>query len=382
MSILQDLFNAVLYFKPWEIVYEYQQGLHFRKGVTKEKKIKWARKDLENIVKEEKKTINQLGGGLKVSFSTRFLPEKHIKYPQGYMKNWLGLPRHSKRYKNLKDDELEQIVREEKKVIKDAGGYLSLIFADNKINLPEGYKRSWVTGFPKHKKRYEKLSFDEKEKIDSEEKEVVRQNGGYLSLLIPSVFPVKHSEFPKGYGRKRLSGLPKHGKRYETSKILRPGLYWKIPIIDDIVKAVIKERCDDIGNVSIPTSKTDDSVRSVNISAKVRYELADFHRADMEVEDYQNSLKEYTLVLLGKHGWGKPWKDWRDPVKIEEMEKKMLEELRKLVTDKWGIKVHNLKITDCIPSTTRNVQRIMYEGQAPPVSPITPGNYPPTNNEF
>lgn len=75
-----------------------------------------------------------------------------------------------------------------------------------------------------------KRNAKELERIVSEQREVRNNCGGYLAFVGPF-----KPELPKGYTLSKITGLPRNSKRAEKSKVLRPGLYFHIPVIDHIV---------------------------------------------------------------------------------------------------------------------------------------------------
>jgi hypothetical protein len=197
-----------------------------------------------------------------------------------------------------------------------------------------------------------KRNAKELERIVSEERDVRKSCGGYLAFVGPF-----KPELAKGYTLSKITGLPRHSKRAEKSKVLRPGLYFHIPVIDHIVIDYKQEKVLNLENISIPTVGAHS--KSMIISCNIRYELFDLYKAYTAVHDYERSLKDYTLSILAVYSRGKKYDNWKDPKVISCLEKQVAEELRKLVTEKWGLKIHRVYITDHVEG---KVQRIMYEG--------------------
>ena len=93
MTWVQDIFEYFDKFRFWEIVNEYQQGLHFRKGVVMKRRIKYHGPELDEIVADEKKTMNENGGRRKY-----LMPFSRPEVPEGYKRSfWTGLLKHPKR---------------------------------------------------------------------------------------------------------------------------------------------------------------------------------------------------------------------------------------------------------------------------------------------
>lgn len=194
----------------------------------------------------------------------------------------------------------------------------------------------------------------ELEEIVAEERKVIHDSGGYIDL----VFRRKKPIFPEGYRRNNITGLPRHQKRFKTDKVLRPGLYFHLPIVEDIKIYSKQEKVLSLENISVPTTEADS--RAVVISCNIRYELLNFYKAFTAVHDYERSLRDYTLAILAKFSRGKTYEDWKKPETIEKLEDDVLRDVRKLVTDKWGLTVHKIYITDNVACT---IQKVLYEGK-------------------
>src|SRR3989338_4309459 len=150
-----------------------------------------------------------------------------------------------------------------------------------------------------------KLNQEDLEKIVAEEKEAIKKEGGKLQYIIPFCNP----------------------------RILN------------------------LGNISVPT--TDEQSKVITISCNLRYEILDYYDAYTQVHNYEESLKSHTLSVLARQSRGKNFEQWKNAEFITELEKKTLDELRDVATDKWGLKIHEIYITDNVPST---FQRVLYEG--------------------
>jgi hypothetical protein len=240
MSFIQEIVDLIGKLRFFDVVHEYEQGLYFRNGLVKEKRIKrQPKKELEDLVKAEDEAMELRGG--KQNFYMPF----------------------------------------------------------RRPNLPQGYRRSFWTGRALHPKRFH--------------------------------------------------------------KVLRPGVYIYIPFIDSVVKDYKQERVLNLGYISGPTTDAHPADKVMAVSCNIRYELMDFYKAYTSVHDYEASLKDHTLSILAKHCRGKSYEVWRDPDEIEKVEAATLEELRSVVTEKWGLKIHNVYITDNAPC---HIRRIVHEGTA------------------
>lgn len=200
-------------------------------------------------------------------------------------------------------------------------------------------------------KRRKKITLEEQAKFKSEESKLLQQMG-YLPFL-----PFRRPALPESYVQSKLTGLPLHRNRF--SKVLQPGFYFHLPIIEEIVKDYKQEKVLNLGNITVPTVNGDD--KSILVSCNLRYELMDFYKAYTSVHDYEASLKDHTLSILAKHSRGKKYKEWQDPQVISQLEEEVLNELSELVTEKWGLKIHRVYITDNVPCY---VQRLAHEGHS------------------
>ncbi|MBW2999672.1 hypothetical protein KY339_03290 [Candidatus Woesearchaeota archaeon] len=240
MSFIEDIAAFFNNFKFYEVVHEFQQGLHFRKGIVLARKIKYH------------------------------------------------------------GSELEEILKQEKEVTKECGGKSKFILPFSRPELPEGYKRSFITG------------------------------------------------------------MPRHPKRYKRSKVLRAGLYFNIPLLDDIIVEDKQERVVNLGYIGVPTIDEGDESEVLFISCNIRYEIKDYYKAHVAVSDYDQTIQDHALSVLAVHSRGRKYDDWKDSKVIQEIENKVVEELRKIATEKWGLKIHRVYITDHVSC---NMQRVAYEGQ-------------------
>ena len=195
-----------------------------------------------------------------------------------------------------------------------------------------------------------RLGLDEEQKINSLEKELLKEMG-YVRFL-----PFRRPELPDGFRQSKLSGLPLHNGRY--SKILRPGLYFFFPPTGHIVTDSIQERVLNLGNIAVPT--TDKDSKSMFVSCNLRYELQNLYLAYTEVHDYEVSLKDHTLSILAECSRGKAYAEWTQKEAIDDLEKEVLQALQ-LKAEEWGLKIHHIYITDNVPC---QVQRLAHDGSA------------------
>ncbi|VVB77600.1 Stomatin [uncultured archaeon] len=198
---------------------------------------------------------------------------------------------------------------------------------------------------------------EELEEIVAEEKKVIEDNGGKLKLIKDYYSGVDNMKLPKGWKKHRITGLPRHEKRYEKDKILRPGLYFNIPLYDAIVIHNKKQKVLNLGNISILT--TDSEPKRLTVSCNIRYELMDLYRAFTEVDNYEKSLVDYGLSILAMHSRGRRYKEWADTNIVKEVEELVRDDLRNIATRDWGLKIHQVYVTDNVES---DFNRVAHEG--------------------
>ncbi len=201
-------------------------------------------------------------------------------------------------------------------------------------------------------KRNRWLDDETRRSCEAQERSLVKVMG-YSAFL-----PFRRPKLPEEFVQSGYNGFPVHKDRF--SKVLRPGFYLHLPIIDDIVTQSKQEKVLNLGNITVPT--TDNESKVVVVSCNLRYEMHDFYKAYTAVHDYEDSLKDHTLSILAKHSRGKAYSEWKDTDVVSELEEKVLADLREVVTEKWGLEVHKVYITDNVKCT---MQRMLHEG--PPV---------------
>jgi len=199
-----------------------------------------------------------------------------------------------------------------------------------------------------------RLTADEKHILRASERKVIRDNGGYRRYILPFSFP----NIPRDYSRSFWTGLPRHKKRRQRSRILRPGLYFHLPLIDDIIKDSNQERVLNLGNISVPTTDECEKSRVMVISCNIRYKLMDIYRACIKIDDYEDSIKDHTLSILAELSRGKMYEEWKDPGMVSVLENRVRDEVRKVATEKWGLEIIRIYVTDNVSS---NVERMMHE---------------------
>lgn len=196
----------------------------------------------------------------------------------------------------------------------------------------------------------------ELEEIVQGERRVADENGGRLGLFFDRKKPL-----PEGYGRGVLTGQPVDSKRYEKQKVLMPGFYWNIPILDDIIVRPQQEIVLNLGNVAVPT--VDEENTEVNVSCNIRYELWDLEKAFVAVHDYEQSLRDHALSILAKSSRGRTYEQWKTSSVVEELEEQVKKDLEPVVTEEWGLKIYKVYVTSNVRC---NVQSVFLEANGSP----------------
>ena len=173
-------------------------------------------------------------------------------------------------------------------------------------------------------------------------------------------WPFHRPSLPEGYKRSWVDGRLLHPNRF--SKLLRPGLHVYVPVLEYLIIDSGQEYILNLKSIVVTTSDKDVSIL---ISANIRYQLLDLYRAVTAVHDYEASLRDHALSILAQVSMGRPhefWKmgrDQKDRPELKKLEDEVEDELRKLVTERWGIKIHQVYLTDVAPVT---VYRQFHDG--------------------
>ena len=133
---------------------------------------------------------------------------------------------------------------------------------------------------------------------------------------------------------------PESSKRF--SRILDPALYAHWPFVDSIVTDNIQQRVLNLPAVTIQSAEGE----NITLSCNIRYQVMDFYRAYTAVHDYEASLKDHALSILAKGGMGLPKERLTKREEVLKLAEEVRKDLRKVVTDEWGLKIHEVYVTD------------------------------------
>lgn len=201
--------------------------------------------------------------------------------------------------------------------------------------------------------------------------------------ILPFMHIRRINEVPDNYYMSKFTGKPVHEDRKKKDKILRPGFYAYVPVFYEVETDTIQDRALNLKNISvccnnvrsIIISETDKNVpipenleKKIFVSCNIIYYILDFYRANNKVTDYESALRTHGLSVLARKSRDMSYYDWTNKEKIEILEKVVLNDLRKKVTDKWGLKIPELTITEGIP---HELYRLIHEGDQG-------GSFPPT----
>ncbi len=211
-------------------------------------------------------------------------------------------------------------------------------------------------------RRRKKIPLGELNRIEFEEKELVDVIGKW-KFFIPGSRP----NLPSGYQRRFLNGFPLHKDRY--TEILEPGTYFYLPLIDEIHQDSIQERILNLGNITVPTT---DGEHSEIVSCNLRYRVVNLKKAYLAVHNYEKSLRDHTMSILAKYCRGKTSEQWKDPKTVDEVENNVEEDLKE-ATEKWGLLIHKVYITD---NVLCKVIRLTHDGQPIGIQYIRDGTSP------
>ena len=222
------------------------------------------------------------------------------------------------------------------------------------VEIVYEYQQGLYLFLGKARERTRQLTPEQEETYSKLEREVAHD---YRRLgIFKSLMPL-----PPEYRRSLLTGKPLHKDRY--SKILGCGGYLLFPGLCNVIKASAQEKPLDLGSITVLSA--DDPPVALSISCNILYKLEDLYKAYTAVDDYEDSLKIETLSQLSECCYGRKLTEWKERETIRTVQDETTKLLQESVTERWGLKILDLTITDVAPSTT---QRVVYTGQSIPVT--------------
>ena len=138
------------------------------------------------------------------------------------------------------------------------------------------------------------------------------------------------------YERGVLLRFGKYRKTYDS-----PGLYFKIPLVDEPITCNITTRTERVGHQSLTTKDK----KEVVVSSMVKYHIEDVKIYLLEVEEAIEAIADITQGIIKRHITDT---DWIDCIN-NDFDKDITKEVRKEVK-KWGITIDLITITEIATS--------------------------------
>jgi regulator of protease activity HflC (stomatin/prohibitin superfamily) len=134
--------------------------------------------------------------------------------------------------------------------------------------------------------------------------------------------------------REYQNGLTlRFGKFY---RVLTPGLWFKIPFIDEVSEHFIATT-----TISLPAqSLSTQDGKSIVIEAVVKYNIEDIKKYVLEIYDAADAIKDITMSTIKKIVMPKAWEELKKFDVDNEITKKVRAEVKK-----YGIYIHEITLT-------------------------------------
>jgi len=123
------------------------------------------------------------------------------------------------------------------------------------------------------------------------------------------------------------------------------------PVVGEIVVVEVKEQVLDLRSQSLTTKDN----KAIAIGLSVAYSIHDPIRAVLEVQDWDESMAAEMLGVAGEYVLTKTFKEL---LSDSGLSKNVLDEIRKVATVRWGLKVLRVRRSDF--SSCRSI-RLMHE---------------------
>lgn len=112
--------------------------------------------------------------------------------------------------------------------------------------------------------------------------------------------------------------------------VLKPGLYWRWWLVDEIYASEVVEQVVNLPNQSVGT---------LAFSLTIRYEIEDIKKAILEVQDFDIAIQNVAMSIAGEtvaH---------RQDISLADLQSTILNELSG-EAEEWGINIMDVGITD------------------------------------
>jgi len=132
-----------------------------------------------------------------------------------------------------------------------------------------------------------------------------------------------------------------------------PGFHLYFPFVGEVMHVNVTEQVVDVRSQSITTK---DNV-TVAVGISIAYEIVNAIKAIYRVNDFDQSLCNESLRVVEGYVMDHTFDECRDS---ESMKTFVLVNLRKVATDRWGIKIHRIGRTEF---AKHRVIRLMQDGR-------------------
>jgi len=132
-------------------------------------------------------------------------------------------------------------------------------------------------------------------------------------------------------------------------KSVGPGVYLLLPWVDELLYVNVMERVIDLRAQSITTADGE----SVAVSGAISFAVLNVEKAILNVEDFDATLQNYTLGVIAHYVNSK---NFSEVIQVEKMAEGIVKLVRDRATREWGLKIHQVWITD---NSKHKVIRVM-----------------------
>jgi len=123
--------------------------------------------------------------------------------------------------------------------------------------------------------------------------------------------------------------------------VLGPGLHWICPILGEGTVAPITEQVIDIRSQSLTTM---DNI-PVAIGVSIAYEVKDAEKAILRVQDWDESLANEALRVVGQFV---STHNYDDCLKSDVFAEQIIKDLKEIATRRWGLKIIRVGLSDLV----------------------------------
>jgi regulator of protease activity HflC (stomatin/prohibitin superfamily) len=150
----------------------------------------------------------------------------------------------------------------------------------------------------------------------------------------------------------------------KCKRTLEPGLYFCLPIIDEIQKLDVTPQVINLPNQSITTKDG----KTLAVSGAIEYSISDPQKALLEVQNFDASLQNLSMGIIGQYI---KQRTYEECIKLDGLEHQVIEGIRNRAID-WGLKVTKFWVTDL---AQHHVYRLMTQDTPVKVVPREAPNY-------